>query len=346
MPTTSTSVSENIHSVVNFNPADYEVLDYLDNKRPQYVGQPIAAWEAEIQMWKRQILRYFPTSAVATTGAVQQLPEHNIHKCRHCGNTNVRYIVACKHIPSGTNVVFGDVCVDHLGFANHQQFRAAQLRARAAQGNASLRAYQKRLAFLEQHPAFKEAIESGEVLHPVHANNTFAQDVLAKFNKYGELSPRQVESLLRSLERDHEYARRRVEREREDIIRRATAQPAPSGRVMVEGKIMSAKNYDAQFGGVRWKMLVLLTTGAKVFASIPSNLDGNPSELRGKCVRFTAKFFPKEGDPYFAYGSRPSKAELIACPATVENVSHDTQVENDISEAIAAADEIRDGEEV
>ena len=326
MPTTTQNgPTENIHSVANFNPADYEVLDYLDNQRPRYAGEPMAAYEMRVQVWKREIARYFPTSACVSEGNVQQLPEHNIHKCRHCGNTNVRYIVACLHRPTGVNVVFGDVCVDHLGFANHQQFRAAQLRARAAQGNANLRAYRQRLQFLEQHPAFKELVESGELTHPVHANNAFVKDVIAKFDKYGVLSERQVESVIRSCQRDHEFARRRTEQEREELIRRATAQPAPNGRLTVEGKVIMVKDYG--FDGIsRWKMLMLLTNGSKVFVSVPTSLvnQGNVRDLRDKCIRLTATWAQKPDDTLFAYGKRPTNAEVIPCPVSVADVQPET----------------------
>jgi hypothetical protein len=306
----------NAHSVENFNPAEYEVLDYLDNKPPQYFGQPMAVFEAQREAWKRAIREYFPTSACVTTGSAPQLPEHNIHKCRHCGQTNVRYIVAVRHIPTNVNVVFGDVCVGHLGFRNHNEFRAAQVRARAAQGNANLAAYRRRLQFLDQYPALKQVIESGEIDHPVHANNSFVKDVLQKFNKYGTLSERQITALLSSLQRDHNLSRNREERERTEVIRRQTASPAPSGRATVEGQVLMAKNYDSDLGGVRWKMLVMLTNGAKVFVAVPAallRLCTDPRrDLREKFVRFTASFTPKPDDVLFAYGKRPTGGEILA----------------------------------
>jgi hypothetical protein len=263
----------NIHSTVNFNPAEYEVVDYLDNQRPRYYGQPIEALQAEIEYWKQSIRQYFPTCACVTEGNVRQLPEHNIHKCRHCGQTNVRYICAVKHLPTGQFVVFGDVCVEHLGFANFQEFRAAQVRARAAQGNANLRAYRKRLAFLDANPAFKAVVERWDAIlaDPVHRNNSFIRDIVAKFNQYGELSPRQLECLLQSIQRDIDGARRREEAARHQAALVASGVTAPTGRVTVEGKVISVKLHEGAYGS-QWKMVVVLTSGAKVYSTVPSAL--------------------------------------------------------------------------
>jgi hypothetical protein len=303
----------NSHSVQNFNPAEYEILDYLDNKPPQYYpGATPYLFELAHEQWKSAIRRYFPTSACVTTGNTPQLPEHNIHKCRHCGQTNVRYIVAVKHLPTNTNMVFGDVCVSHLGFPNYQAFRAAQVRARAAQGNSNLRVFQLRERFLQNYPELKEMLESGEISNPVHDNNSFAKDVLSKLDRYGSLSPRQVESVVASLKRDYEHARLAAQRASEEERRRTTCLPAPCGRATVEGKILMVKNYGGNgfgFNEVAWKMLVLLTTGAKVFVSVPAGLCNEVGsqlmELREKQVKLTATFKPKDGDPTFAYGKRP-----------------------------------------
>ena len=313
----------NIHSTVNFNPADYEVDGYLDNKRPEYFGQPIAAWKAEIEFWKQSIREYFPTCACVTDGNVAQLPEHNIHKCVHCGQTNVRYICAVRHIPPGNYVVFGDVCVAHLGFANFQEFKAAQVRARAAQGNANLRAYRARLAFLDSHPDLKVLLALNPdnrsnwdaiLENPVHAQNYFIRDIVAKFNRYGTLSPRQIECLFQSIQRDVDNARRRAEQVTRQAELAAAGVEAPNGRASVEGKVIAVKAHESMYG-TQWKFLVELRSGAKVWCSVPSSLMREvqaPADLRGKELRFTATFTQKPEDHTFAFGSRPTGAELIA----------------------------------
>lgn len=296
----------NQHSTANFNPADYEVLDYLDNQRPRYCGQPIEMLQAEIAEWQRVVTEYFPTCACGT-GHGPQLPEHNIHKCRHCGSTNVRYIAVVRHIPTGTNVVFGDICVEHLNFPNRVAFKAAQVRARAAQGNANLVIYRKRLAFLEANQAVKEVIESNELEKPVHANNEFAKDILRKLNIYGELSPRQVECLLGSLQRDVEREERKARYA--EAARNAT--PIATGRQTVTGTVVSVRRPDEMTAFPSWKMLLVLDGGSKAWLSVPASLSDDARSLVNKRVKLTATFKASPSDPVFFFGSRPSAATLL-----------------------------------
>ena len=195
------------------------------------------------------------------------------------------------------------------------------MRARAAQGNANLRAYRKRLAFLDAHPAFKAVIERWEQIlnDPVHRENSFIRDIVAKFNIYGDLSDRQLECFLQSIDRDVNAARRREENARRQAQLVAAGVTAPNGRVTVEGKVISVKLHEGAFGS-QWKMVVALTSGAKVYSTVPSALlsaVGTPTELRFKGVRFTANFTPKREDPTFAFGNRPTGGELIPVPAEV-----------------------------
>src|SRR5690348_8493504 len=144
-----------IHSEANFHPEDYEVLDYLDNQPPRReaffpigifgASQAVydnmqAEFKQEQDNWKRTMDEYFPH---------RHEGKPSIHHCTHCGNGTVRYITAVRHIPTGQNVVFGSSCVSRLGFKNQSEFKAAQVRARAEQGNARMAAYVARLRFVE-----------------------------------------------------------------------------------------------------------------------------------------------------------------------------------------------------
>jgi hypothetical protein len=322
-----------IHNEANFQPEQYEVLDYLDNRQPQYVDfmppislcaanpgayaaaaeQARADYEAQLRQWNATMDSYFP-------GRHESNP--SIHKCTHCGNTQVRYICAVKHRPTGVNVVFGDVCVERLQFANHDSFKAEQVRARAAQGNANLRLFHQREQFLASYPAFATVLNNVEEMsHPDHARNGFADDILAKFQKYGCLSERQVECFIQSLDRDHVYARQAAERAAQEAERRFTAQPAPEGRQTVEGEVVSVKRYEpaASYYGAEtiMKMTVVLTTGAKVWLSVPNAADS--SSIKGCKVRFAATFTRSATDQLFAFGKRPSKFEVLAeAPVAVQ----------------------------
>lgn len=178
----------------------------------------------------------------------------------------------------------------------------------------------KRLAFLEAHPELKAVIDRWDAIlaDPVHRANSFIRDIVAKFNQYGELSERQLVCLTQSIQRDIDGARRREEAARRQAALTAAGVTAPSGRVTVEGKILSVKAYDGFRGTTQWKMLVVLTSGAKVFVAVPASVlstVNDPRDLRFKGVRLTATFSPKPEDRTFAYGSRPTAGEVIPAPA-------------------------------
>jgi hypothetical protein len=311
-----------IHNETNFHPEEYEVLEYLDNRPPKWemFCPPISmagdrtVLEAEYAAarqqfniaqaeWAAQLDRYFPH---------RREEQPSIHKCTHCGNTQVRYIVAVKHKPTGQNVVFGDVCVARLNFANHQEFKAAQVRARAAQGHAILKVYAARVKFLNDHQALKLVIENAaEINHPDHARNSFAKDILSKFNKYGFLSEPQVNAFLTSLERDHEYAARRAAQQTE------VRGPVPTGRQVLEGEVVSIKEKresDGQGGDYptgQWKMTVKLANNSCVWVTVPSDYD-RQQYPKGSRVKLRATVIVSRTDQSFGFGKRPHLISVTA----------------------------------
>jgi len=300
-----------IHNEANFRPEEYEVLDYLDNQPPRWMdfcppymfGAPTGVYQATIDTarqafeaaqsrWNAEMDRYFPH---------RHNSQPSIKKCTHCGNTQVRYIIAVRHKPTGQNVVFGDVCVERLGFANYEAFKAAQVRARAAQGNANLAVFRKREEFLTAHPEFAALISNvAEMSHPDHARNGFAADIIAKFNKYGGLSDRQVDSFIKSIARDHEYAARRAA---EAQIPRGQV---PSGRVEVMGELIKVKYFDPQVDGRSGaKMTLKLDNNSRVYVTMPSSYDAQAYPV-GSWVKLKATIQPSRNDASFGFGKRPT----------------------------------------
>jgi len=318
----STSVApmtdRTMHNETNFNPGDYQVLEYLDNEPPKWqmfvpfvfgcsaeaynhlMEEARTEYNAALRHWNEQMDRYFPFRS-------QNQP--NIHKCTHCGNVQVRYIVAVRHIPTNQNVVFGDVCVARLEFANRNEFVAAQVRARAAQGNARIQLFLARERFLTANPEFAAIVNNeAEVTNPCHANNAFVKDIIAKFNKYGKLSDAQVSAFIRSIQRDHEFAARRAAQ-----AAAAPAGPVPTGeRISVEGEIVSVKVVNTNFGSAT-KMLVKLANGSKVWTTVPTTLQ-NPQ--RNGRVTLRVSVVASRDDVTFGIGKRP---HLISYTAPAQN---------------------------
>lgn len=86
---------------------------------------------------------------------------------------------------------------------------------------------------------------------------------------------------------------------------------APEGRVTVEGTVISTRHVEDDFGGC-WKMLVELSTRARVWCSVPGGCAGRP----GETVKFTATFTRSDKDEFFSFGSRPKL--FVEKPAKVK----------------------------
>lgn len=277
-----------VHNPVNFDPSHYEVIDYLDNKRPVYYGQGIEAFEAEVKFWESDMLNTF--------GADWR---KKIHRCVHCGNGRVRWITATRHLPTNDVVVFGSDCTERLGFENKLEWKLAVLKSKAEAGHAKMKIWNARVKFLEANPLIASAIEQAK--GEIHAKNTFVHDVLGKLNQYGSLSVRQVEAVLKSLARDIEMASKKA------VEAEETKGPAPTGRVTVTGLVLSTKQTEG-FYGPSTKMLVKLTNNSRVWVTVP----GGSGIERNDTVTFVATFEVSKDDVSFAFGKRPTLVDRKA----------------------------------
>lgn len=273
------SKSATVHNPSNFEPRDYEVLDYLDNAPDvfyAYLGD-----EGRMVTFRAEMAQ-----ALGADWASKA------YHCAHCGNGNVRYITVTRHIPTGERVVFGADCTARLGFIDRMAFKLAQLRSKAEAGHARLKVWQARERFLAANPAVAIAIEQAKA--PAHARNSFVQDVLSKLNQYGSLSERQVAAVLQSLARDVETAKRKA------VEATEVKGEGPVGRVTVTGEVLSVQQRETDFGTVT-KMLLKLQNNAKAWLTVPA---GSGIE-RGQTVTVTATFEQSRDDKSFSFGKRP-----------------------------------------
>lgn len=280
-----------VHNPVNFDPANYEVVDYLDNKRPVYYGQGVPGFELEVKFWEQEM--------ESTFGADWR---KKVRRCVHCGNGRVRWITATKYLPTGETVVFGSDCTERLGFANKQAWKLAVLQSKAQAGHAKMKVWNARVRFLEANPAVAVAVEQAK--GEAHAKNFFVQDVLSKLNQYGSLSERQVAAVLKSLARDLEVANQKA------VEATEVKADAPVGRQTVTGTVLSTKVQESAYGTVR-KMLVKLEGNSRVWVTVP----GGSGVERNDVVTFTATFEASKDDKSFAFGSRPVLVNRVEAAA-------------------------------
>lgn len=269
-----------VHNPTNFDPQDYEVVDYLDNNRPVFYGDG-PEHEQAVAFWEADMLRALGPDWRA-----------KVHHCVHCGNGSVRWITAVEHKPTSERVVFGAVCTARLGFADKHAFKLAQLQARAEARKVRFTVWTKRQEFLAAHPGLDAAFDS---------KNTFVQDVMRKLDQYGSLSDAQVNAVFAAVKREAEYAVRRAAETVE------VKGQAPSGRQTVTGTVVSLKWHDNDFGGAM-KMVVKLENNSRVWLTAPSK----ETLKRGDLVTVTATFEVSRDDKSFAFGKRPHLVSRVA----------------------------------
>lgn len=280
-----------IHNPVNFEPGDYEVIGYFDNQPPKYYfGMSIESFELENKLWREERDRLFGGP--------------RCYRCCHCGQSNVRYVVAVKHKPTGEHVCFGDICVERLDFEGHDQFAAKHIRSAAQNRMLAEKRAAALEAFCNANPDAKWAME--HIDDEIHARNSFAHDLIRKLREYGNLTERQLQYLKPSMLRDIEHGEQRKAEESEP------KGDAPEGRQTILVEVLATKWQENDFGGCL-KMLCKLDNNAKVWCSVPDSdyetgisFWANPeTEIKsGKRIKLTATF-SRNGDPSFAYGKRP-----------------------------------------
>ena len=291
-----------VHNPTNFDPANYIVENVLDNKAPRwYMGWGNAALYHEmVDAWKAEMQATFGDNW-----------KEKIHKCCHCGNGSVRWITATRYIPTGEIVVFGSDCTERLGFENRFAFKLATMKKKALAHDAKVRVWNKREKFLTENPELGAAV-TNYYNNPVHTGNNFVRSVLMNLDKYGNLTERQVTTIIESLKKDRQFLADRLAKQA--AIAAAPVEvkgDAPNGRVTVTGEVVSVREYPDPFtfGGTTLKMLVKLPNNARVFMTVPRKA----AEVnRGDKVTVTATFTPKVEDKSFAFGKFPTLVNRVA----------------------------------
>jgi hypothetical protein len=120
----------------------------------------------------------------------------------------------------------------------------------------------------------------------------------------GDLSDKQIDAAERAVEHDAKWAAKQAVWDAE----KAAAVDAPTGKVEVDGEVLAMKKTTGQFP--TWKMMVKADAGWRVWVTMPRGF--NPR--KGDRVRFTATLEQSDDDATFAFGKRPTGAELVGTP--------------------------------
>lgn len=235
-------------------------------------------------------------------------------QCDHCG-AHLRYVAVVYHEATDTHLAIGETCLDNRfarATVDFQRIRKAAELDRKAQRIIAAAA-----EFVAGLPEGEVADLLGDKHAPLdeapwnlsgYALSTIT-DIRRKLYTYGDLSERQVafvgKLLVEAREKAAEAAKRAEARANEVRI------PAPEGRVEVIGTVVHRRSvwsdYAGLGGGYVWKIIVKDDRGFAVWLSEPSSIETN----LGDRVKVRATLTRSDRDESFAFGKRPSNAEII-----------------------------------
>jgi hypothetical protein len=232
------------------------------------------------------------------TGGTYSRHEHG-GNCHICG-AHAIYTVLFYHELTNTYIRTGQDCAEKLEFAiggDMNAFRTALKDALELQAGK-----RKALAVLTEagHEAAWPIYTANE--YQVGGKEETIIDIVGKLVRYGSVSEKSINYLGSLL---YQIANRAtIEAERK--AQTDAAAPVPSGRIVIEGIVLTTRVDDTPYGTVT-KMLVQHDTGWKVWGSKPSSLN----VTRGARIRFTATVEASPTDLKFGFYSRPSKATMM-----------------------------------
>jgi hypothetical protein len=252
----------------------------------------------------------------------------DLSRCDHCG-ASLLYGCILLHKPTGQHIHVGETCMGNRFTRSKAQFQAMrkahQLDRQAAEARVKAAQY-------------RDAHADVDWVMLAECKSHFVQDVLGKLNRYGDISDRQLEAIVKA-------AVQQIER---DAVKATEVRvPVPTGKgIVIEGEVVSMKTQENDYG-TREVMTVKVTDSEGAFflvwGTVPSSLEGSwgvveycPTHApvatdgemvgmtcqecatgyvgmahKGDTVRFTANLEASDKDESFGFFKRPRKAEVV-----------------------------------
>lgn len=323
------------HLPSQMDPAAYEYVTSWDSQAPSLAAMAGAnpSFVARLTEAQLETLRKADQARMERDRQMRQLLSDSLSsrfgsdrggQCDHCGAW-IRYVVIYRHT-SGDHIAVGETCAaERFGLDSRVTFEVEVLRKIAAEARATIAAGGHRARALAD-PETARLLAWATIANEAGLGNEFTDSLLEQWERKAKLSERQVEAGCRAVDRIAARQADRFAPQRSDAL-----VPAPTGRVTVEGQVLSVKEQEGYTGGIEWKMLVLAgPEGAqfKVWATVPQSVLDQANQARwatgdahsygsslfwvkGGRVRFDAQLTPSAKDPAFAIAKRPTKAQLV-----------------------------------
>lgn len=286
----TTTQRTDIHRPTEMDPENYEFVAAFDN-------QSVPGWVLLGGDWALAISQKIHRDDHLGRGTFQ---------CHHCG-ARVRYFAVLEYTPTGEYIVVGETCLDNrFSLVSKREFdrlrKAAALDRKAQRIKTEARSFVDNLSGVAKVAFDRETDLVATFGLDGYALSTITDIRRKVWNLYGNASERQV-AFVERLIAEH-IARNAARAEQAEEIKCA----APAGRVTLEGVVVSRKWKDSDYGGC-FKITVKVTTPEGVWLAWMSEPAAIETE-RGDIIRVTATLSPSDNE-HFAFGKRPSKAEII-----------------------------------
>lgn len=287
------------HSAKSLRPEDYEVVEYLYTKLPEFAGS-IEAFKALVAEFRADMERV--NALLAEKG---EMIHGGWSSCDHCG-AHYHHGVLLKHIPTGHYITIGWQCAEERFSLDNITFQRKRI-------ETMLKAIRKRRSALAK--ARINARDNKDVLAKLRPwkQDEFLGSLRRQIFQRGTLTELQMEAIDQAIEKKAKWAREREERD----ARMPEPAPVIEGRIEIEGEVLSAKLQEGYYGD-EYKWLVVDDRGFKVWGTIPSAIfDENVTlaDLRGRRVSFTAAVEKSKNDDCFGFYKRPTRASLEGAAA-------------------------------
>ena len=138
---------------------------------------------------------------------------------------------------------------------------------------------------------FADHASSAHIFEWAKNSSGIPLDMYNNLAKWGSMSDKQLDFLTRLYE--------------ESLVAKV---PCPTGKVTIEGVILSFKSSYSQYGTIT-KMLVESDQGYRVYGTLPKSID---DVEKGNKVRFVATVEKSPTDDNFGFFNRPTQATILS----------------------------------
>lgn len=282
-----------IHSEKNLKPEDYEVIEYLYTKAPEFFGSvgafadEMAAFRANMELIQKMLKE---------RGAMIHGGWSN---CDHCG-AYYHHGVLLEHRETRELITVGWICAEERFSVSNFAWKRKRLEKVMKQIKHRRGLFAKLRTFASEN---KEAVH---LLNKYHEKSKFIESLRDQLINKGSLSRLQINCIPKAAERAATWVAKRAEEDAKPKV------PAPEGRVEIQGEVVHTRVDDGYYGSVI-KMMVQCE-GFKVWGTAPDCLLSetvNNGGLRGHKIKFRATLTRSDKDESFAFAKRPTNAELV-----------------------------------